>query len=173
MSLSARAASLALPVAKTRIGAGELTVTLALCRAVALHGPSCRSGCVTYLMLQFLFIFLLVYEKMMHKLPPMGECAPASTYMHQFHPTNTHTHTFAHVKTTLWHTFTYWILCSLASACSQMERGSPSFFFPVTYFLVSPLRFFFPFFCIFKPPREYGCLAPVHSCSTGINKCRF
>lgn len=53
VSLSARAGSLMLPVAKTRIVAGELTVTLALCRTIALHGPSCRSGCITYLMLQF------------------------------------------------------------------------------------------------------------------------
>lgn len=57
VSLSAHAGSLALPVAKTRIGAGELTVTLALCRAIALRGPLCRSGCITYLMLQFLFIY--------------------------------------------------------------------------------------------------------------------
>lgn len=46
--LAARTGSLTLPVAKTRSGAEELTVTLALCRTIALHGPSHERYHITF-----------------------------------------------------------------------------------------------------------------------------
>lgn len=163
--MSARTGSLTLPVAKTRSGAEEPTVPFALCRTIALHGPS--HGTYICLKPRRMEKHMSPCEKQRLTVAQMDThaCAPCSgsEHVHSYgnicpharnicdhvccylHNSFSHclSHGRSHTHKARRHTPSHCTLCTLPMpvfSCSQMERGSRSFF---TNLLILPPQLFF------------------------------
>lgn len=129
VSLSARASSLTLLVAKTRSGAEEPTVTLAHCRTIASHGPSHECNCITSWMICFVHADIQLcrnsHGKILQKWTPMWDCA-------HIHESKLMQYIFSHASIYA----TVSIVCTILSATVFLRLALPVlvFSFSLSFF---------------------------------------